>query len=112
MSHFDLRCCKAIPDLPSRNVFYTLAALDYFFSYFNWIIYPPAILPCSKNWEKAHKDRHFWLGKEVDDDARATLRFPLKIDLFPFFRSYFKRSEEGWNPHNEHFKIIESQIDE
>ena len=53
MSHFDLRRVKAIPDLHSRIFLYTLAAFDYFFSYFNLIIYPPSILPCSQNWEKA-----------------------------------------------------------
>ena len=49
MSHFDLSRIKAIPDLPSRISFYKLAAFDYFFSYFNLIIYPPAILPSSQN---------------------------------------------------------------
>ena len=52
MSHLVLRRFKAIPDLPSRIVFYTLAAFDYFFSFFNLIIYPPAILPSSQNLEK------------------------------------------------------------
>ena len=60
-SHFDLRRFKAIPDLPPTILFYTLAAFDFFFSYFNLIIYPPAILPCSQNWEKARREWQFWL---------------------------------------------------
>ena len=65
MSHFDLRRLKAIPDLPSTIFFYTLAAFDYFFSYFNLIIYPPAILPCSQNWEKARREWQSWLEEKL-----------------------------------------------
>ena len=67
--------------------FYTLAALDYFFSYFNLIIYPPAILPCSQNWEKAHRGMAVLTRRGVDDGVRATLRFLSKVDFFPFFSS-------------------------
>ena len=48
MSHFDLRRFKAIPHLPLTIVFNTLAAFDYFFSYFILIIYPFAVLLCSQ----------------------------------------------------------------
>ena len=65
MSHFDLRRFKAIPDLPSRIVFYTLAAFDYFFSYFDLIVYPPAILPCFQNSEKVGREWHFWLERKL-----------------------------------------------
>ena len=61
MSYFDLRRFKAIPDLPSRIFFHKLAAFDYFFSYFDLIIYPPAIFAWSQNWEKARKEWQFWL---------------------------------------------------
>ena len=58
--------CKAIPDLPSTIFFYELPAFDFFFSYLNLIIYPPATLLCSQNWEKAHGEWEFWLeGKLV-----------------------------------------------
>ena len=40
MSHFDLCRFKAIPDLSSTIFFYTVAAFDCFFSYFNLIIHP------------------------------------------------------------------------
>ena len=63
MSHFDL--VKAIPDLPSTILLYTLAAFDCFFSYFNLIVYSPAILPCSQNWEKAHREWQFWLEGQL-----------------------------------------------
>ena len=61
MSQFDLRRFKAIPDLPSRMFFYTLAAFDYFFSYFTLIVYPPAILLCPQNWKEARKEWQFSL---------------------------------------------------
>ena len=71
MSHFDLRRFKATPDLPSRFFFYTLAAFDYFFSYFSLIICPPAILPSSQNWEKARREWQFWLeGKFIMVEGR------------------------------------------
>ena len=50
-------------------------------------------------------------GREVDDGVRATLRFLSEVDFFPFFRSWFKRSEEGFDPHREHRKIIQPQVD-
>ena len=37
--------------------------------------------------------------REVDDGVRATLRFPSRVDFFPFFRSWFY-------PHSELFKIL------
>ena len=52
---------KPFPDLPSTIYFRTLAAFDYFFSYFDLIIYPPAILPSSQNREKAQREWQFWL---------------------------------------------------
>ena len=52
MSHFDLRRFKAIPDLPLRILFYASAVFEYFISYFNLIVYPPAILP----WKHCHGD--------------------------------------------------------
>ena len=61
MSHFDLRRFKAIPDLLSKIFFYKSTAFHYFFPYFNLIIYPPAILPSSQNWEKARREWQFWL---------------------------------------------------
>ena len=45
--------------------FYTLSAFDYFFSNFNLIIYPPAILPSSQNWEKARREWQFWLEGQL-----------------------------------------------
>ena len=84
MSHFDLRRCNAIPDLPSRIFFCTLAAFDYFFSYFNSIIYPPAILPCSQDWEKAHREWQFWLeGKLIMAEGRRWGSFQ-KLTFLPF----------------------------
>ena len=65
MSHFDPRWFKAVPDLHSRILFCTLTAFDYFFSYFDLIIYPPAVLHCSQNREKAHREWHFWLGAKL-----------------------------------------------
>ena len=50
--------------------------------------------------------------REVDDGMRATLRFLSKADFSPFFRYWLKQSKEGFNPHNEDFEAIESQIDE
>ena len=44
-----------------ESFFYTLVALDYFFFYFNLIIYPPAMLPCSQNRKKARREWQVWL---------------------------------------------------
>ena len=49
--------------------------------------------------------------REVDHGVRATLRFLSKVDFFPFFRSWFKRSKEGLNPEQWRLKIIGSQVD-
>ena len=65
MSHFDLRRFKAISDLPSRIFLYTLAAFDYFFSYFNLIVYPSDILPCSQNWAETRREWQFWLEEKL-----------------------------------------------
>ena len=62
---------------PSRMSFYTLAALAYFFSYFNLIIYPPAILPSSQNWEKARREWQFRLegnGERCKGDAEVPFK--------------------------------------
>ena len=61
MTHFDLCRFKAIPDWPLRNFYYMLAAFNYFFSYSDLIIYPPALFPCSQNWDKARREWQFWL---------------------------------------------------
>ena len=111
MSHFDLRLFKAIPDLPSRIVFYTLAAFDYFFSYFNFIIYPSAILLLFSEWRESTQRMACLTRREVDDGVRATLKFLSKVDFLPYFRSWLKRSKEGSNLHSEHLKTIESQFD-
>ena len=34
-------------------------------SYFNLILYPPAILPCSQSWEKARREWQFWLEEKL-----------------------------------------------
>ena len=65
MSHFDLRRFKAHSWLAFDNIFCTLAALDYFSSYSNLIIDPPAILLCSQNWEKALREWQFWLEEKL-----------------------------------------------
>ena len=92
--------------------FYALAAFDYFFSYSNLIIYPPAILPCSQNWEKARREWQFRLeGKLVMVQGRRWGSFQ-KLTFFPFFRSSFERPKEGFNPHSEHLNIIKFQVDE
>ena len=39
-----------------------------------------------------------------------SLRFLLKVDFFPVLRCWFKRHEEGFDPHREHLEIIASQI--
>ena len=59
MSHFDLRRFNAIPDLSLKIFFYALTTSDSFLSYFDLIIYPPAILPCSQNWEEASREWQF-----------------------------------------------------
>ena len=97
-----------------QDFFYTLAAFDYFFSYFNLIIYPPAILPCSQNWEKAHREWQFWLkGKLIVVQGRRWGSFQ-KL-------TFFLSSCLGWNgpkkdwtpppPPGEHLKIIEFWFD-
>ena len=108
MSHFDLRLLKAIPDLPSTIFFYTLAAFDYFFSYFDLIIYPPAILPSSQIWKKKHAKKDSFDWREVDDGVKATLRFLSKVDFFPFFRSWLESSKEEFDPHGEDLNITDS----
>ena len=45
----------------SRTFFYSLATFDYFFFYFNLLIYSSVILSCSQNWEKACREWQFWL---------------------------------------------------
>ena len=50
--------------------------------------------------------------REVEDGVRGTLRSLSKLDFFSFFRSWFKRSKEGFDLHSEHLKIIESQFGE
>ena len=102
MNHCDPRRFKAIPDLPSTIFFYTSTAFDYFFFYFNLIIHPPAILPCSQNWEKARREWQFWLeGKLMMVWGRRWGSLS-KVDFFLFFRSWLKRSKEELNPHSEH----------
>ena len=73
---------EGFPDLLSRIFFYTLATFGYFFFYFNLIIYPPAILPCSQNWEKVPSEWLFWLEGKLMMDVRATLRFLSNVDVF------------------------------
>ena len=47
--------------------------------------------------------------REVDDGIKATLRLFLStVEFFPFFRSWLIRSEEGFDPHSEDLKIVES----
>ena len=50
--------------------------------------------------------------REVDDGVRETLRLLLNIDFFPFFRSWLKRSKEGFDPRSEPLKVMESYVDE
>ena len=114
MSHFDPRRFKVIPDLPLRIFFYTSPAFDYFFSYSDSIIYPPAILPCSQNWEKARREWQSWLeGKLMMVWGRRRGSFR-KL-------TFFLSSGLGWNglkknwtppPHGEDIKRFESQVDE
>ena len=85
MSHFDLRRFKAIPDLPPSMFFYTLAASDYFVSYFNLIIYPPAILPLFSKLRESRQGMAVLTRREVEHGVRATLRFLSKVEFFPFF---------------------------
>ena len=47
--------------LAFENFLHNLAALNYFFSYIDSIIYPPAILPCYQYWEKARREWQYWL---------------------------------------------------
>ena len=47
------------------NFLHNLAALNYFFSYFNLIICPPAILPCYQYWEKARREWQYWLEEKL-----------------------------------------------
>ena len=49
--------------------------------------------------------------REVDDGVRTTLRFPLKVELFPF-QSWFKRFKEGNNPPppHTHREPVENQL--
>ena len=49
---------------------------------------------------------------EVDHDVRATVWFLSKVDFFPSFRSWFKGSKEGFDPHSEVLETIESQFEE
>ena len=98
MSHFVLRRFKVIPDLHLRLFFYTWAAFDYFFSYSNLIIYPPAIFPSSQNWEKARREWQFWL------EGKLTMVWGRRWGLFQklsFFLSSglgSKGLKKDWTP--------------
>ena len=50
--------------------------------------------------------------RELDDGVKETLKFLSKVEFFPFFRSWFERPKEEFNPYSEHFKTIEFQVDE
>ena len=80
--------------LAFENFCHALATIDYFFSCFSFIIYPPAILFCSQNWEKIHREWQFWLGREVDDGVRTTLRF-LPSWLFSFL-PIMEKNQRVW----------------
>ena len=90
MSHFDLRRFKAIPDLPSRIVFCTFAAFNYFYPTLIQSSIHLLFSPVLKI-EKTHAGNGSFNLKEVDDGVRATLRFLSKVESFPFFRSWLKR---------------------
>ena len=112
MSHFDLRRFKAIvPDFPSKILSYALTAFDYFLSYFNLIIYPPAISPPLSKLRESMQGMAVLTRREVDRGVRAPLTFPSKVDFFPFFRSWRKLSKEWFNPHSKHFETIEYHDD-
>ena len=44
--------------------------------------------------------------REVDDGVKAMLRLFSKVELFPFFQSWLKRSKEGFNLHSEDLKLF------
>ena len=74
---------KAISDLSSRIFSSTLTAFDFFFSFFNMIIYPPSMLSCSRNWEKARREWRFdskgswsWCEGDVEVPFESWLFFP------------------------------------
>ena len=95
-----------------QNFSFGSAALDYFFLYFNLIIYPPATILCFPNWEKARKEWKAWLGgKLIKLYVRAPSRFFSKFEFIPLFQSWLKRSNKGFNLHSVHLKIIESFVD-
>ena len=112
MSYFDLRRFTAIPDLPSTIFFLYISDFRLYLLLFNLIIYPPTILPLFSKWRESTQGMAVLTRREVDGGVRAPLRFLSKVDLFPFFRSWFKRSKEGFDPHSEHFISTESRIDE
>ena len=108
----DLLRFKHFPDLPLRIVCYTLAAFDYFFPYFNSIIYPTAILFYSQNWEKAHREWQFWLERKLMMVYGRRWGSYQKL-------TFFLSSSLGWNglkkdstSHNGYLEIIESYVDE
>ena len=51
--------------MPDQKFLLYIRVFDYFFSYFDLIIYPPAILPCSQNWEKALREWQFRLEEKL-----------------------------------------------
>ena len=48
--------------------------------------------------------------REIDRAVRASLRFLSKIESFPSFRSWLKRSSKGFNLRSEHLEVIESPV--
>ena len=65
---------KAIPDLLSTIFFYTLATIDYFFSYFNLIILSTCYSPLFSKLRESTQGMAVLSRRKVDDSLRATLR--------------------------------------
>ena len=95
ISPLDLRRFKPIPDLPSRisciysggfRLFLPLLQLNHLST-----CYPPLFSKLRQNTQ----GMAVFSQRGVDHDVRATLRFFSKVEFFPFFQSWFKRSLMG-----------------
>ena len=112
MSHFDLRRFKAIPDLPSTIFFLYISGLRLFLLQLQLNRQCTCYSPLFSKLREDTPGMAVLTRREVDDSGRAAFRFLSKVEIFPFFQSWFKQSKGVFNLLSEDFKTIEAEVDE
>ena len=94
ISLFDMRCFSASSDFSFKLFFYGLMAFAFLRFHFESITYWASIFFCSQNWETSTQGMKSLTRREFQH-VEATCRVFSKVEGFPLFPSWLRRSKEG-----------------